>query len=82
LDDERESHSYRIMELLAQRGAEVAHHDPYVPVVRPTREHPQWTGTMSVPWDRGTIGGFDPWLLRRPTPAGTIRNSLTGRTAL
>jgi UDP-N-acetyl-D-glucosamine dehydrogenase len=59
VDDERESPSYRIMELLKQRGAEVAYHDPYVPVVRPTREHSQWAGTESVPWDRATIAGFD-----------------------
>ena len=59
VDDERESPSYHIMELLSQRGAEVAYHDPYVPVIRPTREHPHWAGTKSVPWDRATIAGFD-----------------------
>jgi UDP-N-acetyl-D-glucosamine dehydrogenase len=59
VDDERESPSYRLLEKLAQRGAEVAYHDPYVPVIRPTREHPQWAGTESVPWDRATIEGFD-----------------------
>jgi UDP-N-acetyl-D-glucosamine dehydrogenase len=59
VDDERESPSYRIMELLKQRGADVAYHDPYVPVIRPTREHPQWAGTKSSPWDRATISGFD-----------------------
>ncbi len=48
VDDERESPSYRIMELLRQRGAEVAYHDPHVPIIRPTREHPQWAGTKSV----------------------------------
>ena len=55
VDDERESPSYRLLEKLAQRGAEVAYHDPYVPVIRPTREHPQWAGTESVPWDQTTI---------------------------
>jgi UDP-N-acetyl-D-glucosamine dehydrogenase len=59
VDDERESPSYRIMELLKQRGASVAYHDPYVPVIRPTRDHPQWAGTKSVDWDRHTIAGFD-----------------------
>ena len=59
VDDERESPSYRIMELLKQRGAEVAYYDPYVPVIRPTREHPQWAGTKSVSWDSETITGFD-----------------------
>jgi UDP-N-acetyl-D-glucosamine dehydrogenase len=59
VDDERESPSYRIMESLKQRGAEVAYHDPHVPVIRPTRDHPQWAGTKSVPWVRATIAGFD-----------------------
>jgi UDP-N-acetyl-D-glucosamine dehydrogenase len=59
VDDERESPSYRIMELLKQRGAQVAYHDPHVPVIRTTREHPQWAGTKSVPWDEVTIAGFD-----------------------
>src|SRR6516225_3948560 len=59
VDDERQSPSYRIMELLKQRRAEVAYHDPYVPVIRPTREHPQWAGKKSVPWDRTTIASFD-----------------------
>lgn len=59
VDDERESPSYRLLEKLKQRGANVAYYDPYVPVIRPTREHPQWAGTASVSWDEDTIGGFD-----------------------
>ena len=55
VDDERESPSYRLLEKLKQRGAIVAYHDPHVPVIRPTREHPHWAGTESVPWDRPTI---------------------------
>ncbi len=63
VDDERESPSYVLMEMLQHRGAEVAYHDPYVPVVRPTREHPQWTGTRSVAWDRATVASYDLVLL-------------------
>jgi UDP-N-acetyl-D-glucosamine dehydrogenase len=59
VDDERESPSYRIMELVKRRGGEVAYHDPHVPVIRPTREHPHWAGTRSVDWTRECIGGFD-----------------------
>ena len=40
VDDERESPSYTLMNLLKERGAEPAYYDPYVPVIRPTREHP------------------------------------------
>jgi len=59
VDDERESPSYRIMELLKQSGAEVAYHDPHVPVIRPTREHPQWAGAKSVAWNQETISSYD-----------------------
>ncbi len=59
VDDERESPSYVLMDLLKARGASVAYHDPYVPIIRPTREHAHWTGTQSVAWDRQTIGSFD-----------------------
>jgi UDP-N-acetyl-D-glucosamine dehydrogenase len=59
VDDERESPSYVLMEMLHQRGAEVAYHDPYVPVIRPTREHSNWAGTHSVSWDRETLQSFD-----------------------
>ncbi len=59
VDDERESPSYFLMEMLSSRGAKVAYYDPYVPVIRPTREHAHWTGTKSVTWDRETVSGFD-----------------------
>lgn len=59
VDDERESPSYVLMNLLKARGVDVAYYDPHVPVIRPTREHPQWTGTRSVTWDRTTISSFD-----------------------
>jgi UDP-N-acetyl-D-glucosamine dehydrogenase len=59
VDDERESPSYVLLNLLQERGAEVAYYDPYVPVVRPTREHAHWTGTRSVNWDRQTLESFD-----------------------
>ena len=59
VDDERESPSYVLMELLIERGAKVEYYDPYVPVIRPTREHPQFAGKKSVAWDRTTIENFD-----------------------
>lgn len=59
VDDERESPSYVLMNLLLERGADVAYHDPFVPVIRPTREHPHWAGLRSVPWDRATVASFD-----------------------
>jgi UDP-N-acetyl-D-glucosamine dehydrogenase len=59
VDDERESPSYVLMEMLKERGAQVAYYDPYVPVIRPTREHAQWTGTRSINWDQAAIQSFD-----------------------
>jgi UDP-N-acetyl-D-glucosamine dehydrogenase len=59
VDDERESPSYFLMEMLKARGANVAYYDPYVPVIRPTREHAHWTGTKSVEWNRQTISSYD-----------------------
>ncbi len=49
VDDDRESPAYALMELFEARGAQVAYHDPHVPVIRPTREHPQFAGRKSVP---------------------------------
>ncbi len=59
VDDDRESPSYVLMDLLKERGAEVAYHDPHVPVIRPSREHGHWAGTRSVPWTRDSIRQFD-----------------------
>ncbi len=59
VDDDRESPSYVLLELLKQRGAEAAYYDPYVPVIRMTREHAPWAGTRSVEWNRKTVESFD-----------------------
>ena len=58
VDDDRESPSYVLMTLLKARGATVGYYDPYVPVIRPTREHPQFAGIKSVAWDKETLGGL------------------------
>ncbi|MGP8201757.1 MAG: nucleotide sugar dehydrogenase [Limisphaerales bacterium] len=59
VDDDRESPSYVLMDLFKERGAEVLYYDPYVPVIKPTREHPHWAGLKSAPWDATTLKGFD-----------------------
>jgi UDP-N-acetyl-D-glucosamine dehydrogenase len=59
VDDERESPSYVLMDLLNKRGAEVEYHDPYVPMIRPTREHLHWAGKKSTDWNAGNIASFD-----------------------
>ena len=59
VDDERESPSYVLMDLLKERGAKVDYYDPYVPVIRPTREHGHWAGTKSVAWTKESITAYD-----------------------
>jgi UDP-N-acetyl-D-glucosamine dehydrogenase len=59
VDDERESPSYVLMEMLKVRGAKVSYYDPYVPVIKPTREHAHWAGTKSVAWNKETVTSFD-----------------------
>lgn len=59
VDDERESPSYRIMELLRTQGARVSYYDPHIPEIRMTREHALWAGEMSVDWKEVVISAFD-----------------------
>lgn len=59
VDDERESPSYVLMTQLKEKGAETEYYDPYVPVVRPTREHPQYAGMRSVSWNKETVQRYD-----------------------
>jgi UDP-N-acetyl-D-glucosamine dehydrogenase len=63
VDDDRESPSYALMNLLKARGAEVSYFDPHVPVIKPTREHPHWAGTKSVKWSRQVVASFDAVLI-------------------
>ena len=49
VDDDRESPSYVLLDRLEKRGAKVDYNDPYVPVIKPTREHPHLAGRESVP---------------------------------
>jgi len=59
VDDERESPSYVLMDLLNLRGAKVEYYDPYIPAIKQTREHSHWAGKKSVLWNREVIETFD-----------------------
>jgi UDP-N-acetyl-D-glucosamine dehydrogenase len=50
--DIRESPSLRLMELLLERGADVAYHDPFIEEVPKTREYGHLMGRKSVPIDK------------------------------
>ena len=59
VDDMRESSTFKLLTLLKERGADVAYHDPHIPVITPTREHGEWTGTRSVEWTSEVVESFD-----------------------
>ena len=39
VDDTRESPSFKLLELLREKGAEVLYNDPYIPELQPTRKY-------------------------------------------
>ena len=59
VDDDRESPSYHLLDLLEERGALVEYYDPYIPVIRPSREHSRWAGLRSITWTAEAIQRFD-----------------------
>jgi UDP-N-acetyl-D-glucosamine dehydrogenase len=59
VDDMRESPSLKLIELLEARGAKVDFHDPFIPVIPPTREHAALTGRRSLPLSADTLRAQD-----------------------
>jgi UDP-N-acetyl-D-glucosamine dehydrogenase len=59
VDDDRESPSYRLMDLLKAHGAGVAYYDPHVQVIRPSREHSNWANSKSIEWNEESIREYD-----------------------
>jgi UDP-N-acetyl-D-glucosamine dehydrogenase len=59
VDDDRESPTYSLWKEFLRHAADVAYYDPFCPSVRPTREHPEFTGVQSVTWEGVLTGGFD-----------------------
>ncbi len=57
IDDDRESPSFELIELLQERGAEVSYCDPFVPVARKGRKHD--VGLASVPCTAEEFGTYD-----------------------
>ena len=63
VDDDRESPSYRLFDMLLEAGAEVEYHDPYVPVIQPSREYGHLAGRRSIEWTAEAPAGFDAALI-------------------
>jgi UDP-N-acetyl-D-glucosamine dehydrogenase len=57
LDDMRESPALRLMDLLRQKGVEVQYNDPYVPVLRRTRQYD--FGLRSTPLSPEALSAVD-----------------------
>jgi UDP-N-acetyl-D-glucosamine dehydrogenase len=57
IDDDRESPSYEIIELLQEAGARVDYCDPYFPIARPGRKHD--IGLRSVPCSPEVFASYD-----------------------
>jgi UDP-N-acetyl-D-glucosamine dehydrogenase len=70
IDDDRESPSFELIEMLQERGADVAYCDPYVPVARPGRKHD--LGLTSVPCTAAEFAKYDAVLVS--TPHSQFRN--------
>ncbi|HXH41214.1 MAG TPA: nucleotide sugar dehydrogenase [Thermoanaerobaculia bacterium] len=64
IDDDRESPSFELLELLQERGAVVAYCDPYVPAARRGRKHD--LGLKSVPCTAEELGKYDAVLVSTP----------------
>jgi UDP-N-acetyl-D-glucosamine dehydrogenase len=61
IDDDRESPSYELIELLRERGADVSYCDPHFPVAPSTRRHA--LGLQSVPLSAEEFARYDLILL-------------------
>ncbi|HPP52982.1 MAG TPA: nucleotide sugar dehydrogenase, partial [Thermoguttaceae bacterium] len=61
VDDDRESPSYRLMELLFRAGAEVDYHDPFVPQLHPGRKYQYQM--KSVPLTAESLARYDAVLI-------------------
>jgi len=64
IDDDRESPSFELIELLQERGAIVAYCDPFVPVARRGRKHD--LGLESIPCTAEAIGTYDAVVVSTP----------------
>jgi UDP-N-acetyl-D-glucosamine dehydrogenase len=63
VDDIRESPALRLMELMRDHGAVVDFHDPYIPAIPATREHPRLAGIRGVKWRPEAFKRYDAVLI-------------------
>jgi UDP-N-acetyl-D-glucosamine dehydrogenase len=63
VDDDRESPAYVLWKRLESAGATVEYHDPHVPVIRPSREHGEFSGRRRVELTDAVVAAYDLVLL-------------------
>ena len=63
VDDDRESPAYKIWQILVQKGAKISYHDPHIPAIGHTREHPELAGIRSLNLDAQADHSFDAVLI-------------------
>ena len=77
--DIRESPSFKLIELLEERGSKVAYHDPHVPEIPATREHAALKGRKSQELSDTTLGAYDAVLIS--TDHSAVDYEALGRSA-
>ncbi len=91
IDDDRESPSYEVMQLLQERGAVVFYNDPHIPKLKPGRKHR--FDQESVPLTEETLASMDAvviltdhsaydysWIVRHAPLVIDTRNATKGVT--
>ncbi len=78
--DVRESPSFKLLQLIEERGGRVEFHDPHVAKIPPTREHPEFAGRRSVPLSADGLRACDCVLLA--TDHDAVDYALVARHAL
>jgi UDP-N-acetyl-D-glucosamine dehydrogenase len=63
VEDTRESPALKLIRLIEARGATTLYHDPLVPVLPSTREHPELAGRRSQALTPETLRGVDAVLI-------------------
>jgi UDP-N-acetyl-D-glucosamine dehydrogenase len=63
VDDMRESPALILIEMLEALGAVVSYHDPFIPRIKPSREHDALTNRRSVPLSPARISAADAVLI-------------------
>jgi UDP-N-acetyl-D-glucosamine dehydrogenase len=59
VDDMRESPSLHLIHMLRERRAHVDYHDPHIPLVPTTRDHPEFSGMKSVALTEANLKSYD-----------------------